>query len=254
MAATLTGNGISVRVASSDSTVYAVTETDGPAGAPAGYSVTKTVSFSTSGVNNTADRTITYPSLPANPVFYLVVNGVWNQLYPTSGWSGVGGVTLSGASLTYTITDSSPADANPTVGIVADLVVAGQQSGAGAGSAAPVAGGSGGNSWPNCFIATAAYGSYLDPHVKALRDFRDRWLLTCGAGRAFVRLYYRYSPPVAALIARHEAARTATRVALTPIVYAVLHPVCLGMLLIPLAIPLRRVAGNRKKKGKQAAR
>ena len=75
-----------------------------------------------------------------------------------------------------------------------------------------------------CFIATAAYGSYLDPHVNALRAFRDRWLATNPPGRAFVGLYYRWSPPVAEFIRRHEAARRATRWVLTPLVVAVEHP------------------------------
>lgn len=81
-----------------------------------------------------------------------------------------------------------------------------------------VSGGSG------CFIATAAYGSYLHPHVQELRHFRDRYLLTNAAGRSFVALYYRCSPPLANFIARHPLLRSMTRMALTPLIAAVIHP------------------------------
>ncbi len=71
----------------------------------------------------------------------------------------------------------------------------------------------------NCFIATAAYGSYDDFDVWVLRQFRDRVLLVSGPGRWFVRTYYRLSPPLAHFIAGHGALRAVVRGMLKPFVY-----------------------------------
>ena len=76
-----------------------------------------------------------------------------------------------------------------------------------------------------CFIATAAYGSPLEPHVQALREFRDRHLQQFALGRAFIGFYYRHSPPIADLVADHDSLRLLARAILTPVVLIVVHPV-----------------------------
>ncbi len=75
-----------------------------------------------------------------------------------------------------------------------------------------------------CFIATAAYGSYLDPHVEALREFRDRYLEPYTAGRAVMTFYYRTSPPLAHVISVNPVFRWVARLLLTPLVYLVSEP------------------------------
>lgn len=90
--------------------------------------------------------------------------------------------------------------------------------------------------WYKCYIATAAYGSYLDPHVDVLRHFRDKYLLTNAVGSAFVNAYYEYSPTMAAFISEHESLRTATRWALTPIVYGIIYPVFPLLMVISAAV------------------
>ena len=69
-----------------------------------------------------------------------------------------------------------------------------------------------------CFIATAAYGSFTAPHVKILRNFRDRYLKSNDCGRAFVRFYYRNSPEWAKTIQGNASLRWVMRTALLPIV------------------------------------
>ena len=102
---------------------------------------------------------------------------------------------------------------------------------------------------PYCFIATAAYGSPLDPHLDTLRNFRDRYLLTNAPGRAFVSFYYRHSPLLADYIAERDWLRAIVRALLTPLVYALEYP-WMALLVVLLTIAL--LLGRRRRKARAA--
>ena len=69
-----------------------------------------------------------------------------------------------------------------------------------------------------CFIATAAYGSSLEPNVIVLKEFRDKYLMVRGWGKRFVEFYYRMSPLIANIIANNESLKFVVRTCLYPLV------------------------------------
>ncbi len=71
----------------------------------------------------------------------------------------------------------------------------------------------------NCFIATAAYGSAMEPDVMILRNFRDETLLKSSSGREFVETYYKVSPPIADFIRQHDSLRAMVRLGLEPLIF-----------------------------------
>jgi len=106
----------------------------------------------------------------------------------------------------------------------------------------------------SCFIATAAYGSPLHPHLDILRDFRDKYLMPTKIGRMLVNLYYKYSPSVANIIAENKALKVIVRNQLVPFVafsYIAVHfgPIIITIILVLiLAIPIFSISFRRRKR------
>jgi hypothetical protein len=94
----------------------------------------------------------------------------------------------------------------------------------------------------NCFIATAAYGSRLDPHVQTFRNFRDQVLSKFSLGRKFVTFYYQNAYSWAQVIRKNEMLRTFVRWSLWPIWFiatvtlAVSLPVLISLVIFIIAL------------------
>ena len=61
-----------------------------------------------------------------------------------------------------------------------------------------------------CFIASAVFGVDAEETV-LLRQFRDRKLLPCCAGRWMVLLYYKVSPTIAMFLKEHSVCAAVVR-------------------------------------------
>ena len=73
-----------------------------------------------------------------------------------------------------------------------------------------------------CLIATAAFGSELEPQIQSMRELRDGTVMSTSSGAAFMSgfnaVYYSFSPAVADLEREHPAFRDAVRAFITPMV------------------------------------
>lgn len=88
----------------------------------------------------------------------------------------------------------------------------------------------------HCFISTAAFGSEMAPEVSVFRKFRDQFLLKNYFGKKFVKYYYLYSPPAAAVIAESEALRLIARTFLYPFLAFSMIALKYGFLVALLAL------------------
>ncbi len=97
-------------------------------------------------------------------------------------------------------------------------------------------GGGGGGGGGGCFIATAAYGSFLDSWIDVLYEFRDNYMLANAVGRKLVKTYYKYSPSLADIISHNFILKMLTRIVLAPIVCFAYLAVYLGMLKLSMIL------------------
>ncbi len=223
-----------VTSANSTITSYSVTNQVPVIGFPSEYTIDAVVSFTATGVGaGGATFAVKFPSVPMNPAYFKLAGLTLKELYPRNDCGGISNVTLQNSTLTYTMLASSECNSSSVAGRIDDPVISA--------SGPAVVTGSGGGGGSGCFIATAAFGTYLHPYVKTLQAFRDVYLLTSAPGRSFVAWYYRVSPPIARWIETRPAMKNATGLLLLPAVGV--GYLCLKVGMVPALLIIMFLAG-----------
>jgi len=154
-----------------------------------------------------------------------------------SGYSNEVSVTVSSGTATPVLPNDQPADPSNNQSPTSTVTDSAGTTPVPATVTAAVDGGGGGGGG-GCFIATAAFGSYIDPHVMTLRAFRDSFLMTNRFGRSFVRWYYATSPAIADVVRESGVLRTGVRLILLPAIGLAYLSLTVGLLPTLVAITL----------------
>lgn len=186
------------------------------------------VSFRIRGVTPGASVVVTIYT-PAD----LPSGAIWSKYSPVHGWLKIDAAgiydsagnflnanarfSVVGGRGVLTITDNGIADFSTEVVGGQAIVLDPGGPGVSSVTAPPVVAGAEGGGG-GCFIATAAFGSPIDPYVNVLKKFRDTHLLTNAGGRAFVSAYYRMSPAIARQVEANTWLKYLVRITLLPLI------------------------------------
>ncbi len=102
----------------------------------------------------------------------------------------------------------------------------------------------------HCFVATAAFGSYLNPYVKIFRNFRDNVLLKFSLGESFVENYYKYSPYWAKKLEESPIFKNIVRFLLFFMAIVISNPfitMIVGLILLVFALAFYQLGREKKK-------
>ena len=186
---------------------------------PSGYEFTNDVfSFKIENVTPGAVVQVTFQLDTA-----FLTTDSWPKFYPTMGvWDttyGDGDNIIEGIGTTLVTLQFKDGGFGDIDGVANGTIV--DPSGPAFNASSTSGGGSSGENFFNCFIATASYNTPMADEVVTLRDFRDKHLLSNPPGKIFVKSYYKASPGIAEFISKRPVLKNMVKKALKPVVWLI---------------------------------